>query len=115
SAIKDVPGLVDLGQSYQSGKPELHVDVDRDKASRLGISTAVVGSTVRTLINGDTASRYHETGREADIIVRLRPEDRSRLQDILDLTLTTSTGQIVPLRNVASLSNASGPTALERL
>lgn len=114
-AIKDVPGLVDLGRSYQAGKPELHVDVDRDKASRLGLSTAVVGSTVRTLINGDTASRYRETGREADIIVRLRPEDRSRLQDILDLTLTTGTGQVVPLRNVASLSNASGPTALERL
>lgn len=115
SAIKDVPDLVDLGSSYQSGKPELHVDVDRDKAARLGLSTAAVGSTVRTLINGDTASRYREPGREADIVVRLRPEDRQRLQDILDLSLTTATGQVVPLRNVASLSTTSGPTALERL
>ncbi len=114
-AIKDVPGIVDLGRSYQSGKPELHIDVDRDKAARLGLSTAIVGSTVRTLINGDTASRYREPGREADIVVQLRPEDRARLQDILDLSLTTATGQVVPLRNVATLSNASGPTALERL
>lgn len=114
-AIKDVPGVVDLGRSFQSGKPELHVDVDRDKAARLGLSTAAVGSTVRTLVSGDTASRYREAGREADIVVRLRPEDRSRLQDILDISLTTSTGQVVPLRNVAALSNASGPTALERL
>lgn len=114
-AIKDVPGMVDLGRSYQAGKPELHIDVDRDKAARLGLSTALVGSTVRTLITGDTASRYRETGREADIVVRLRPEDRTRLQDILDLSLTTTTGQVVPLRNVAVLSNASGPTALERL
>lgn len=114
-AIKDVPGLVDLGRSYQSGKPELHIDVDRDKAARLGLSTAAVGATVRTLITGDTASRYRELGKEADIVVRLRPEDRSRLQDILDLSLTTQTGQVVPLRNVAALSNASGPTALERL
>ncbi len=114
-AIQDVPGIVDLGRSYQSGKPELHIDVDRDKAARLGLSTAAVGATVRTLVNGDTASRYREPGREADIVVRLRPQDRSRLQDILDLSLTTTTGQVVPLRNVASLSNASGPTALERL
>lgn len=114
-AIQDVPGLVDLGRSYQPGKPELHVDVDREKAARLGLSTAIVGSTVRTLVNGDIASRYREPGREADILVRLRPEDRSRLQDILDLSLTTQTGQVVPLRNVASLSNASGPSALERL
>ncbi len=110
-----MPGVVDLGSTYQPGKPELHVDVDRERAARLGLSTAAVGATVRTLVNGDTASRYRDPGREADIVVRLRPEDRARLQDILDLTLMTPTGQIVALRNVATLSNASGPTALERL
>jgi HAE1 family hydrophobic/amphiphilic exporter-1 len=114
-AIKDVPGVVDLQRSYQPGKPELHVNVDQSRAARLGLSTVVIGSTVHTLLNGDLASRYSDPGREADIVVRLRPEDRSRLQDILDLSLTTATGQIVPLRNVASISNASGPTALERL
>jgi HAE1 family hydrophobic/amphiphilic exporter-1 len=115
AAIKDVPGLVDLDRSYQPGKPELHIDVDRERAARVGLSTAAVGATVRTLVNGDVASRYRDPGREADIVVRLRPEDRSRLQDILDLSLTTQTGQVVALRNVATLSNASGPTALERL
>lgn len=114
-AIRDVPGVVDMDRTYQPGKPELHIDVDRDKAARLGLSTAAVGATVRTLINGDTASRYRDPGHEADILVRLRPEDRSRLQDILDLSLTTTTGAVVPLRNVAGVSNASGPTALERL
>src|SRR4029453_11016947 len=86
-AIRDVPGVVDLDRTYQPGKPELHITVDRDKAARLGLSTALVGATVRTLINGDTASRYRDPGHEADILVRLRPEDRSRLQDILDLSL----------------------------
>jgi hydrophobic/amphiphilic exporter-1 (mainly G- bacteria), HAE1 family len=107
--------VVDLQRSYRPGKPELHIDVDQNRAARLGLSTVVIGSTVHTLLNGDIASRYSDPGREADIVVRLRPEDRSRLQDILDLNLTTVTGQTVPLRNVASLSNASGPTALERL
>ncbi|MBI4673440.1 MAG: efflux RND transporter permease subunit [Chloroflexi bacterium] len=115
NAIRDVPGVVDLGRSYQAGKPELHIDVNREKAARVGLSTAAVGATVRTLVNGDTASRYRDPGREADIVVRLRPEDRARLQDILDLSLLTTTGQVVPLRNIATLSNASGPTALERL
>jgi HAE1 family hydrophobic/amphiphilic exporter-1 len=113
-AVKDVPGLVDLGRSYQSGKPELHVDVDPARAAQVGLSSIAVGSTVRTLVNGDTVSRYQDPGREADIVVRLRPEDRSRIQDILGLSLSTPTGQIVPLRNVASISDASGPTALER-
>jgi HAE1 family hydrophobic/amphiphilic exporter-1 len=115
AAIQGTPGLVDIGRSFQPGKPELHIDVDREKAARLGLSTAAVGATVRTLVNGDTASRYREPGREADIVVRLRPEDRSRLEDILDLSLNTPTGQVVSLRNVAALSNAAGPSALERL
>ncbi|MGB8645061.1 MAG: efflux RND transporter permease subunit [Anaerolineae bacterium] len=114
-AIKDVPGVVDLGRSYQSGKPELHVNVDNNRAAQLGLNTTVVGAAVRTLVNGDVVSRYQDPGREADIVVRLRPQDRTRIQDILDLSLTTATGQIVPLRNVATLTNASGPTALERL
>ncbi|MCI0477069.1 MAG: efflux RND transporter permease subunit, partial [Anaerolineales bacterium] len=114
-AIADVPGLVDLDRSSQPGKPELHVDVDRQRASRLGLSTASVGATVRTLVNGTTASRYREKGREADIVVRLRAEDRSRLDDILALSLTSTTGQIVPLRNVASISTSAGPTTIRRL
>jgi len=114
-AIADVPGLVDLDRSSQPGKPELHVDVDRQRASRVGLSTAAVGATVRTLLNGQTASRYREKGREADIVVRLRPEDRSRLDDILSLSLTSTTGQIVPLRNVASISSSTGPTVIRRL
>ena len=115
AAIKDVPGLVDIGRSYQPGKPELHINVDGDRAAQLGLNTAAVGSTVRTLVNGSTASRYQDPGREADILVRLRPDDRSRFQDILSLSLTTATGQSVPLSSVASFTNASGPTALERL
>lgn len=113
-ALADVPGLVDVDRSSQPGKPELHVDVDRQRASRVGLSTAAVGATVRTLVNGTTASRYREKGREADIVVRLRPEDRSRLDDILSLSLMSSTGQIVPLRNVASISTSAGPTSIRR-
>lgn len=115
NAIKDVPGVVDLGSSYQAGKPELHVDVDSNKASRLGLNTATVGATVRTLLNGDVATRYRDPGREADIVVRLRPEDRQRVQDMLGLSLATPSGQIVSLTNVATVNQDTGPTALERL
>ena len=72
NAIRDVPGLVDLDRSALPGKPEMHIAVDRQTAVRSGLSTAVVGSTVRTLFNGQTVSRYRESGREADIVMRLR-------------------------------------------
>jgi HAE1 family hydrophobic/amphiphilic exporter-1 len=114
-AIKEVPGLVDLDRSYRPGKPELHVNVDGNKTAELGLNATSVGATVRTLVNGDAVSRYQDPGREADIVVRLRPQDRARLSDILNLSVTTPTGQTVPLQSIASLADASGPTALERL
>jgi hydrophobic/amphiphilic exporter-1 (mainly G- bacteria), HAE1 family len=113
--IADVPGLVDLDRSFQGGKPELHLQVDRQRASRVGLSTALVGTTVRTLLNGQTVSRYRETGREADIVVRLRPEDRSRIDDVLSLLILSSSGQMVPLRNVATSTSSTGPTAIRRV
>lgn len=115
NAIRDVPGLVDLDRSFQAGKPELHVNVDRNRASRMGLSTAAVGSTIRTLVNGTTATRYREPGREADIVVRLQSADRDRIDDILSLSIPSASGQIVPLGNVATLSSSAGPTAIRRV
>lgn len=115
AAIADVPGLVDLDRSFQAGKPELHIQVDRQRASRAGLSTASVGSNVRTLLNGQTVSRYRETGREADIVVRLRPEDRARIDDVLSLSVLSSGGQMIPIRNVSSVSSSTGPTAIRRV
>ncbi len=115
AAIRNVPGLVDLDRSFQSGKPELRIEVDRDRAQRAGLSTAVVGSTIRTLINGDVASRFRESGREADIVVRLREQDRSRLDEILALPIPSPTGQLVPLRSVATVAMGAGPASIERV
>ncbi|MBM3129932.1 MAG: efflux RND transporter permease subunit [Chloroflexi bacterium] len=114
AALADVPGLVDLERSYKAGKPEMRIEVDRDRAARMGLSTASVGATVRTLVNGETASRFRESGREADIVVRLRKQDRNRLDEILGLAIPSMTGQLVPLRSVATISTKTGPTAIER-
>jgi HAE1 family hydrophobic/amphiphilic exporter-1 len=114
AALSDVPGLADLDRDYRPGKPELHVDVDRERAGSFGLSTAAIGSTIRTLVNGEAASRFRDPGREADIVVRLRESDRARLDDILALSIPSPTGQMVPLRNVATLTNSTGPAAISR-
>jgi HAE1 family hydrophobic/amphiphilic exporter-1 len=110
-----IPGLADIDRSNEPGKPELRIVMDRNRAAPLGLSTSSLGSTIRALVSGETASRYREAGKEADIIVRLRPEDRSRLDDILSLTVQASGGQSVPLRNVASIVSSSGPSVISRL
>ncbi|MFQ5341617.1 MAG: efflux RND transporter permease subunit [Anaerolineae bacterium] len=113
AALADVPGLVDLDRSYRPGKPEVQIRVDRERAASFGLSTAVVGGTLRSLISGETASRLREDGNEADIVVRLREEDRQRLDDLLNLNVTSPQGLSVPLRSVASLASSTGPTQIE--
>jgi hydrophobic/amphiphilic exporter-1 (mainly G- bacteria), HAE1 family len=110
-----IPGLADIGLSTEPGKPELGIVVDRSKAALYGLSSNTIGTTIRTLVAGDTASTYRDPGRDADIVVRLRPEDRTRLDDILALTIQTPSGQIIPLRNVATIQPGSGPSVITRL
>ncbi|MBM3130357.1 MAG: efflux RND transporter permease subunit [Chloroflexi bacterium] len=112
--MQGIPGLADIDRSNEPGKPELRIVVDRNRTAPLGVSTSTLGSTLRGLISGETASRYREAGKEADIIVRLRAEDRSRLDDILSLNIQGSGGQSVPLRNVASIVSSSGPSVISR-
>jgi HAE1 family hydrophobic/amphiphilic exporter-1 len=113
-AIRDVPGLVDLARSYEPGKPEMQIVVDRQRAADFGLTTAQIGSTVRMLINGQKASRYRLDGDEADILVRLRPEDRQNTAGLLSLYVSTPRGTPIPLGSVARLEQASGPTQILR-
>jgi HAE1 family hydrophobic/amphiphilic exporter-1 len=110
-----IPGLADIDKANEPGKPELRIIVDRNKASLYNLNTSTMGATVRALVSGETASRYRETGREADIVVRLRPEDRSRLDDILSLNIQAPGGQQVPLRNLATIQSSTGPAVITRL
>lgn len=112
--LRDVPGIVDLDRSVKPGKPELRLEVDRARASDLGISTALVGTSLRTLVNGEVASKLRRGGEELDILVRLRPEDRSRAEDILSLTLPSPKGGFVPLGSITKLRSATSPSQIER-
>lgn len=112
--LRQVPGLADVDVSYKPGKPEMLVVVDRKRAADLGVNIATVGSTVRTLVEGSEVAIFRGEGPEANIRVQLRPEDRERIEQVLDLPVPTARG-LIALRQVARLEEASGPTQLTRL
>jgi len=115
SELMKIPGLTDVEQSFRTGKPEMSVDVDHERAAQYGLSSAFVGATIRTLLTGDVASTYRGDGEDADILVRLQEEDRADLEDVLNYKLMSPTGQLVPLRNVATASLSTGPVTISRL
>lgn len=114
NAIASIEGVSDIEISREEENPEVKVLIDRDKASRLGLDVRSVGKTVETLFAGNTATRYREGGDEYDVEVRLRPEDRVKLEDLRDIYVDSPYGDKVPLANLATIETGLGPTKIER-
>jgi multidrug efflux pump subunit AcrB len=112
--IRSVPGLVNLNEDYDAGKPELRVIVDRDAAAVKDVTTFDVAQTIRTAVNGTEAGKYRVGEDEHDIIVRLQPESRDSLEALADLSVADSEGRPVPLRDVARLERGVGPATINR-
>jgi multidrug efflux pump subunit AcrB len=74
--IQDIPGLVDLKDDYDSGKPELKVEINRTQAALLELNTSLIARTVRTAINGTEASEFRVGEDEYDIVVRFAEQSR---------------------------------------
>ncbi len=110
-----IPGLVDITDNLNTGRPEVQVDIDRQKAAQFGLSTAGIAQTVRAAIQGAEASQYRDGEDEYDITVRLQERDRQSLESLRNLTITTPQGNAVPLVAVADLREGSGFGSITRL
>jgi multidrug efflux pump len=105
--------LEGLSSDMTQGRPELVVDVDRERAALYGLSTAQVGSTVRSAIQGTEAAKYRVGNDEYDIVVRLAEAYRSDLDALQDLTVMHE-GRPIPLTSVASWRTDEGAASVIR-
>ena len=107
-------GLVDITDDLEEGRPEIRVEVDRDRAAAFGLDTQVIAGVVRTAVLGEIAGTYMVGEDEYDIRVRLREEDRMSLSDLERLDILHE-GQRIPLVTVAELSIGTGLGSITRL
>jgi len=112
--MEDVPGTVDIGISREKGAPEIWVNVDRQKASSLGLNVSDVADTVRGSVYGRVASKYRVRGDEYDIFVRLREADRRHFEDLGYLPVRLPSGELIRVENVAEVKRERGPLEIER-
>lgn len=112
--VRDVEGLSNVNKSLEEAKPELRIQVDRERAAELGISIRDIGETVRTAIDGTIASKYTEGDREYDIRVLLDREEVRSLKAIEDLIIYPLVGPPTNLRAVAGVREGLGPVTIRR-
>jgi multidrug efflux pump len=94
------PRLEGLENDMAGGRPELVIEVDRERAALHDLSTSRIGWTVRTALQGSTAAKFRAGKDEYDIVVRLAEPYRSDLESLRDLTIMAD-GHQVPLPSVA--------------
>ena len=91
-----------LKSDMAAGRPELVVEVDRERAALHELNTTDIGSTIRSAINGRVASQFRAGEEEYDITVRLAAEFREDLDSLGDLVVVAKSGAQIPLSSVAS-------------
>jgi HAE1 family hydrophobic/amphiphilic exporter-1 len=113
--IGGIPGTADVRISREEGKPELRLEVDRERAGALGLDPALLGAAIRAKVDGMVVTRYREGEEEYDLRVRLAEGARDGFGDLDVMTVTTPNGIDVPLRNVVAVVEDEGPVEIERI
>jgi multidrug efflux pump len=93
-------------------KPQLAVDIDRDKAAALGIDVEIIGRTLETLLGGRQVTRFKREGKQYDVIVQLEAKDRNTPADLTSIFVRARDGTLVQLSNLVKVRETVGPKEL---
>ncbi|MDC3425004.1 efflux RND transporter permease subunit [Aquibacillus sp. 3ASR75-11] len=112
--ISDVKGVYNPASSVSESRPELTIDVNREKAAQYGLSYQEVMNQVQMGFTGQVATRYQEGGNEIDVKLIYPKDERSTISDLETMQIQTQTGTMLPLASIATFQQEQGPSTLLR-
>ncbi len=113
--IRSVPGIVDPDVTARSGKPEVRVEVDPNRAAQFGIAPGIAGAILRDSLSGNTETVFRENGQEFPIRVQLEGIQRDDPEQIKNIVVgSDSLGSPVTLADIADTLAREGPTNIDR-
>lgn len=111
--LKEIEGTRDVAAEVPYEKPEVQLKLDRRRMALLGVTAMQASEAVRTAMLGATVTRYRGQGRDIEVVLRLREQDRDSLDKVLRLNVPSVAGTPVPLRNFAKLESGFAPIVIE--
>ncbi len=100
------PGLIRVDTDYKPTKPKLELDIDRKRAAALGVSVQTIGQTLEAMLGSRRVTTYTDRGREYDVVIQGREEDRREPNDITNIFVRPdrgNTGTLIPLNNLVTI------------
>jgi multidrug efflux pump len=110
--VRQIPAVANADVDLRLNKPQLAVDIDRDKAAVLGIDVETIGRTLETLLGGRQVTRFKREGKQYDVIVQLEAKDRDTPADLSAIAVRARDGRLVQLSNLARVRETVGPKEL---
>jgi multidrug efflux pump len=110
--VREYPGLANPDSDLKLNKPQLKVDINRDKAAQMGISVESIGRTLETLLGGREITRFKREGEQYDAIVQLDPAARATPDDLTSLYVRGRDGSLTRLSNLVAVTESVAPKEL---
>ncbi|MDD4588390.1 MAG: efflux RND transporter permease subunit, partial [Heliobacteriaceae bacterium] len=111
--VRQTPGTADVDTSWRLGLPEMQVGIDRLRAAGYGLSVYDISRTMRTSLDGEIAGKYRDGNTETDIRVQVAGIDKHP-QDLERLFVANNQGLLIPVNEVADITEGTGPTKINR-
>jgi hydrophobic/amphiphilic exporter-1 (mainly G- bacteria), HAE1 family len=114
--LKQIPNVADADTSLVYGKPELRVEIDRQRAADLGVRVSDIAQALNTMVAGQVVSSFPSGGEEYDVRLRADMQFRTSAEGLRQLTVfSTNTRGWVPLDQVVRIKNGDAPSSIGRL
>lgn len=112
AAAGELGYLLNLDSDLRLNKPQLDIEIDRDRAAALGVSVTDIGTALETLLGGTVAGEFKRGNKVYDVIAQMRPTDRATPDIIREINIRAGNGALVPLANVVRVRETVAPKEL---
>ena len=114
TTLAQMDGVYDIQDDFRTGKSELRIYLKPEKAHQYGLTTFQIAQTVRTAIEGAKATTYREADEAIDVIVKYEEDSLKNIAELNNMLIATPTGTIVPLKDVADITEEKGYSDIRR-
>ena len=113
--LRSLPGIIDVSSDLQIARPQVNVEIDRERAAALGVSPQVIENTLGFAFGSQQVSTIYTATNQFWVILELEPRYQQDPSALGMLYVRSSSGALVPLNSVAKLSYSVGPLAITHL
>jgi len=112
--IEGNPGIQDADSDYKETRPQMRVNIDRNRAADLGVSVSEIGRTLETMMGSRQVTTFVDNGEEYDVLLQAGRENRANPGDLANTYVRGAGERLVPLSNLVTISEIAEPGSFNR-